>query len=329
MGDKLICLQPHVSSQRWVNVPSKLLSLILSRLYFRDCSNFKLVCKSWNLICPIPWPLPPQTDSSEFGSPCFMIPQRSSCSWKVFHSLYNDFYYLDFPELVDVEILFSYGWLLMSKDEGNLFFSNPLTKVKIELPSTTWSFFSAYFSSPPSSNCIVLGIFSRRTHRLRFGFTKVGESEWESSWCYLETDFLRYRTLIFLNGLQYYLDCKFRNIVTFDLAKGIFSWILYRKEIRSEDEKKYKVTHDCYMVEVEGDIWGVFLNDLGDKCLYVSPTGSFAETCTIGEMANKIYFNKFYGKSGVVLNGEFASKVAHGLTEVDYGVWTKPTLDQV
>lgn len=76
------------------------------------------------------------------------------------------------------------------------------------------------------------------------------------------------------------------------------------------------------------------LESLKDKCLYVSSNGSFAATCTIKDMANKIYFNKFYEKSNVMYSlssrmyhsvvGNFASKEGYGLSQVVRGAWIKP-----
>ncbi|PIN10680.1 hypothetical protein CDL12_16722 [Handroanthus impetiginosus] len=407
MGDWMICLQPRLSEIEicLADVPRDILSLILSKLFFKDHCNFKLVCKSWNLICPVWPPLPLPIDSPEFRSPCLMIPHRSNCSWKIFHSLFNNSYYLEFPELVDTEILYSkYGWLLMSKDELTIFFFNPFTREKIKLPPTTKSFLSICFTSPPtSSNCIIFGILSTeiRNH-IDFSFIKVGDEEWKSK------SFITYPDIVisncppvFLNGVYYCLECKFRNIMTFDLTKEEYECMLIeydkcseestsvneeKEEEENEDEddncseestsvneeedgeegeedeeedKGPPITHESYMVEVDGDIWCVFvtsnerrvsiqkldlskkrwikIESLGDKCLYISINGSFAETSNVGGTANKIYFNKFYGKSGVMysmtsrryysIGGGFASKDAYELTEVDYGVWLEPTLD--
>ncbi|GFP91624.1 hypothetical protein PHJA_001306400 [Phtheirospermum japonicum] len=113
---------------------------------------------------------------------------------------------------------------------------------------------------------------------------------------------------------------------------------------------------EYYIAQVDGEICGVFvtsddrkvsvrkwdfrrsrwkkLESLGGKCLYVSRTGMFAEACgVISGMENKIYFNKFRGKSGVLyslatrmyhsIDGDFASRYAYGLTHVEHGSWIK------
>ncbi|KAG8366534.1 hypothetical protein BUALT_Bualt17G0089900 [Buddleja alternifolia] len=129
------------------------------------------------------------------------------------------------------------------------------------------------------------------------------------------------------------------------------------EEGEEEDEEEVEV-HEHYMVEVDADIWGVFITEdgrrvrvkkldssemrwieletLGNKCLYVNPNGSFAETCTVNGMADTIYFNQFHGKRGVFyslksemyhsIDGDFASEEAYGLTEFYIGAWIKPTI---
>ncbi|PIN00433.1 hypothetical protein CDL12_27062 [Handroanthus impetiginosus] len=273
MEDSIISLESLTleANRSWADFPQELLSLILSRLYFRDRYNFKLVCKSWNLVCPVPPSLPPAINSPEFDSPCLIISQRSSRSWKLFHSLRNDFYYMDFPELVDPEILYSnYGWLLMSKYKLMIFFFNHFTKEKIELPPVPAPFSSSVcLTSPPtSSDCI---------EEEEDGNDDGPPISRRSFWTNL-------------------------------------------------DRERPPVTRDGYMIEVDGDIWGIFVTR-NNSCVSVQKLdfcknidGSFAENCSVDGIANKIYFNKFHDKSGVMY------KEAYGLSEVDYSVWVKPTL---
>ncbi|KAG8364779.1 hypothetical protein BUALT_Bualt18G0034300 [Buddleja alternifolia] len=317
----------------WSDLPMELLSLILSRLLLmRDRHAFKAVCKSWTLIAPVksaPLSLPPSDDSPYYDSPCLIISQGSNHSWKLFHSVYNDFYYLDFPELIEAEIRFSkYGWLLMSR--GNmLFFFNPFTKVKMELPPAISPFVFVSFSLPPTSkDCLVFGIHSTSsTH---------------------STD----------------LD-KSGNICIYDPDKPEHPPIQYDN---CHLTKFGEELQQCYMAEVEGEIWGVFvmmdksicieklnlgkrfcfdrldyeyamkwvtLKSLGKKCFYVGPNGSFAETCTVKGMTNAIYFNKLHGCSGVLysrssgkyhsVDGEYTGEASNKLTETSFNsTWIKP-----
>lgn len=298
------------------------------------------------------------------------------------------------------EIHFSkYGWLLMSRDKCALLFFNPFTKVKFELPPTTSSFFTVCFTSPPtSSECFVFGIFTPTNNsQTEFGFIKFGDREWKSKWLVNGTHSFWPSNCppLFHNEMYYCLDYKARNIREFDSTKeDEYRWIHFGKcheaieeeeedeeeeeEEEDEDEEEEEddgdandeeIVHESYMVEVEGEIWGVFLRNnsgqvsveklnlsemrwkklesLGDKCLYLSTKGSFAETCVVSDMANKISFNKFDGKNGIMyclssgmyqsVVGNFASKevvgniasnevYGPGLAQVDHGTWIKPSI---
>ncbi|PIN00440.1 hypothetical protein CDL12_27052 [Handroanthus impetiginosus] len=403
MEDWIICLQSRMSKTYTclADVPRDILSLILSKLFFKDHCNFKLVCKSWNLICSFWPPLLPLIDLPEFHSPCLMIPQMSDCSWTIYHSLYNNSYDFEFPELMDSVVLCSkYGWLLVSKDEFMLFFFNPFTRKKIELPPTTKRFLSVCFTSPPTaSDCIIFGIlFPGPRNIIYFSYIKVGDEEWKSKSVIIASHIaISSCPPVFLNGVYYFVEWKFRNIIAFDLIKEEFEFILIKydncseestsvneEEEKDEDdnsseestsvneeeeedgdgdegEEEYEappIIHESYLIEVDGDIWCVFvtgnerriiirklnlsehlwmkLESLGNKCLYVSTIGSFAESSDVSGMGNKIYFNKFHGESGITFSltsgryysfgGGFASKDASGVPEGCYGVWLKPTL---
>ncbi|KAH7866640.1 hypothetical protein Vadar_023092 [Vaccinium darrowii] len=77
----------------------------------------------------------------------------------LFHPLYKDTYRMDIPELSGAFLRYSKnGWLLMSRGRHSVFFFNPFTKAKIDLPDLphNFNFTTISFSSAPtSSNCMV------------------------------------------------------------------------------------------------------------------------------------------------------------------------------
>ncbi|XP_012831229.1 PREDICTED: F-box protein At4g00893-like [Erythranthe guttata] len=282
---------------------------------------------------------PDPMNSCYFDSPCLMYSQRSNTSWKFYISLRNEFSYLDFPELKDAEIVYSnYGWLLMSQiNNGPLFFFNPLTRQKFQLPPTETEepFDSVCFTSPPtSSDCFVFGIFgSSHSDETEYGLIRFGDEEWKIE---LYDGFMYANCPpVFHNGMYYCLDDEWRSFRVYDPTNH--EWTICghcpEKIEDSNDDEKNEENKDEHKDDEEEDE-GV--ESLGDKCLYVSPNGSFAEDCDGGsDKANKIYFNKFHGKNGVwyslssgmyhSVGGDFASKDAYGLTQVDYSTWIKST----
>ncbi|KAL8463387.1 hypothetical protein ACS0TY_034160 [Phlomoides rotata] len=255
-------------------------------------------------------------------APCFFSPRYWSNCWEVFEPGRNEFYDMEFPECeAGGEIRFSKdGWVLMSPEGGGpLYFFNPGTHEKHQLPPVTSSFSSACccFTAPPTSpDCCIFGIVGDTNCETEFALFKVKDEEWDSTWLNNCTHrFWPSRSPpLFHNGVYYLLDWKDVKIMTFDPAES--RWL----PLCDDDDDEIDEIKACFMVQVEGEIWGVFAGDrreevevgklevsegrwkkvesLGDKCLYVSCKGCFAERCgEDSERANKIYF---HGKSGVV-----------------------------
>ena len=120
-------------------------------------------------------PLQPLLDPPYSHSPYLMQLGNHKCTF--FHPMHdNGSYQMDFPELRDAFIRYSkYGWLLLSKIDGSVFFFHPFDRIKLEPPSYPCKeeFESMSFSSPPTStNCFVIAIIS---HGDKFGIIRRGE----------------------------------------------------------------------------------------------------------------------------------------------------------
>ncbi|KAL7090871.1 hypothetical protein ACP275_12G069000 [Erythranthe tilingii] len=165
---------------------------------------------------------PGPMNSCCFDSPCLMYSQSSNNSWKFYNSLRNEFSYLDLPELKDAEILYSNcGWLLMSQiNNGPLFFFNPLTRQKFQLPPTKEPFDSVCFTSPPTcSDCFVFGIFgSSNLYEIEYGIIRFGDEEWKIEWDDCESREFLYANCppVFHNGMYYCLDVEWRCFRVYD-----------------------------------------------------------------------------------------------------------------
>ncbi|GFP91929.1 F-box/kelch-repeat protein at1g57790 [Phtheirospermum japonicum] len=239
---------------------------------------------------------------------------------------------------------------------------------RFELPPTSVPFYSVCFTSPPTSrDCFVFGIIRKVPgYATEFGLIKVGDGEWELG--PIVNNFkpgqrFTHCPPLFYNGVFYCVNYTSRGLRIFDPKKnGHDRWIPNRdvacldgddEEVETEDRE---IEFENYIAQVDGEICGVFvtnddrkvsvrkwdfgrsrwkkLKSLGDKCLYVSRTGMFAEACSVTSgMENKIYFNKFRGKSGVLyslatrmyhsIEGDFSSRYAYGFTHVEHGSWIK------
>ncbi|CAA0827380.1 Unknown protein [Striga hermonthica] len=361
-GRKLI-----ITKNNWSDVPPEILSLILSQLFFKDRHNFKLVCRSWSSVVPNAPQLPPPANSRHLHSPCLIIPQSSTPSrWKIFHSLHNAFYYLDVPPQVEhAEIMFSKdGWLLMSarSDFSPMFFFNPLTWERFELPPTDEPFDSICFTSPPTTDkCFVFGIFVFGTE---FGLIRLGDMQWEIGPFNRGSIQPRICPPVFHCGVYHYLGSgapRSRDLVTFDPMRTGPARCLPKPKWtpdgnEEDDDEDYEKDHELYLAEAQGEILAVFVynaerklsvkrwdfgvshwrrvQSLGGKCMYVSRNGSFVETRPCHGLENKIYLNKFFGESGVLysmatgmyhsIEGGFASRDGYRLAcNFDFATWIK------
>ncbi|KAG8364307.1 hypothetical protein BUALT_Bualt19G0115100 [Buddleja alternifolia] len=123
----------------WADLPKELLDLILSNLYAEDRLTFGLVCRSWNSVA---------TTSTYCHSPYLMFYHRREHRWKFFQ--YNGSSDKDFPQLYNAEIRCSkYGWLLVSRDDGSLFFFDPFKEQGFENSQST-TFLTLQFVSSMS-----------------------------------------------------------------------------------------------------------------------------------------------------------------------------------
>ncbi|KAG8372823.1 hypothetical protein BUALT_Bualt12G0107100 [Buddleja alternifolia] len=236
--------------------------------------------------------------SSVYGhSPCLMFYHRGKRLWKFVR--YKDFSYMDFPQLYNAEIRCAkYRWLLMSRDDWSLFFFDPFKEQRIrELPKVKYPYTTiCFFNEPTSSNCIIVGISNM-----------VNAKELTMAFDLDGHD----------NGptCDVYNDCLFPSRLRHKIKQHV-----YRTVLKKEN----------YMEQ-----W-VLLKDLGDRAFFVSHAASFAVTAFSESMANKIYFNKFHGDSGVYyclktqkyhsFNGDFSSNKSYGLKELDFATWTIPTI---
>ena len=279
-------------------------------------------------------------------------------------------YYLHIPQLLDKIILDSkYGWLLMAgigDDVSSIFFFHPLKNEKIDLPDLPWDglFFQFGFcSSPTSSECVVVAITSGYT-MVTIGITKPGEENWTQ----VE---IRFRpkhqgdklfrqgndtfhiscTPVFHDGNCYCLDVDGK-VIVFD-PKDIAGSLNFCG--KSYSEVPHKSVVQSFIVESDGELLTVFLHeegriwicklnptkgewmkveDLGNKVMYVSNGGSWAEKATFQGMGNKIYLPMLYDNNVVVFyclatgrfhsNGcDFSQKNFYHMKQLYHSTWIK------
>ncbi|GAY58684.1 hypothetical protein CUMW_188880 [Citrus unshiu] len=160
----------------------------------------------------------------------------------IYDPLKKAFSVVDFPELsFQIQCLASgLGWLLLlSRRTTSLFFFDPLTRRRIDLPYRSSVFNAATFSTAPTSpSCTVLAI-ERDPYYGKFNFDvlRVGR---EKSWT-------RHHILLALNGVFYCADMQGR-ISSFDTK----NW-----EYRVLSGKHFREAGGRFPVEHNGEIFAV------------------------------------------------------------------------
>ncbi|KAG5537396.1 hypothetical protein RHGRI_024734 [Rhododendron griersonianum] len=300
----------------WSTLPIELLSLISSSLFPDDFGRFCCVCKKWKLVPSLPVPRPTQCPIPQ--SQWLMLYRGcSKMELNFSHPLYKDTYRMDIPELSGALLRCSKdGWLLMSRGKHSVFFFNPFTKAKIDLPDLPHNYYFnaiSFSRAPTSSDCMVFGIYAS-FDRVKFSVISRGEEKWTGDQLEGEQDFHHSPTNpVFYNELVYCLGE--------DGTLGVFNPKDFSWKAVQNPEKSRHFLFESYLMECDGKLMAVFVGkkgrgvsvytlddskmawervyDLGSKMLFVSHAASFSATKVVKGMENKIYFPRFCGKHGV------------------------------
>ncbi|KAL3498694.1 hypothetical protein ACH5RR_041426 [Cinchona calisaya] len=340
----------------WSDLPVDIIDLIRLYLFARDSSAFNATCRSWRSTTAILRPLPPPGGCPHRQSPCLMFIEKFGIC-KFFHPIYNDFYFMEIPEIANARLRYSrFGWLLLSQEDSstkNIFFFNPFTRIKIELPRIPFEdgFVSLCFTAPPtSSDCVVMGVSGFLFYSV--AMIRLGDQNWS-----IDENDKKFRLAechpILYRGRYYCLGAD-GNVGIYNPKDHTCDVIL-----KPLDTKVIESLRQAFFAEFDGKLLAVFVygherevhvwrlnlskmnwfpvQSLGDKMLFVSRGSSFVETASVSGIANKIYFSKFYGNSGVFYSlstkkyhsytGGFSSHTGHKLRDFPLSTWIKPTLE--
>ncbi|KAF7135577.1 hypothetical protein RHSIM_Rhsim08G0205000 [Rhododendron simsii] len=335
----------------WTALPTEILSFILSRLFLGDFKRFRCICKTWKLVPSLPVPCPTQCPSPQ--SQWLMLYRGlKKLEMSFFHPLLEDTYRMDIPELSGALLRCSKdGWLLLSRGKHSVFFFNPFTKAKIDLPDLPhhYNFNAISFScAPTSSECMIFGIYAFFDH-VNFSVISRGEEEWTFCRFKGERDFHQAHTNpVFYNELVYCLGQ--------DSTLGVFNPKDFSWKALPNPEKSRHFLYESYLMECDGKLLAVFVGkkgrgvsvytlddskmawervrDLGSKMLFVSHPVSFSATKVVEGMQNKIYFPRFLGKDGVFFSlathryESFGSRLSRkdfdGMEEPLHCCWIEP-----
>ncbi|KAF6140852.1 hypothetical protein GIB67_004924 [Kingdonia uniflora] len=349
----------------WLQLPGDLIGDIAKRIsHIEDFVSFGSVCKAWHSVT-----LDKNCRSGIRDLPWLMFPGKVKTDRDTFYSLSTKkTYYNRLPkilhELHSCLQVSPLGWLMVREYMNNEYRTNllnPLTRVRIQLPSMEEPFFNAALSASPLSstshdNCIVMIINSYQDELL---FSRPGDNSWTT----LEEDVMCGHGYAFCSIVHF--KCQFYAL-TYDSE-------LWTCDVSIPRPRASKLTPDnvaspiifcplwldaSYLVEVgdelllvhqqSNEIFELFkfdfttkewkkLTSLSDYAIFVGTKSSFALSALEypGLKGGCIYFfdrrNVSDGKTGIYnFNEEKMSKPPHPKRKQYYDhnqpIWIKPSL---
>ncbi|KAF8410732.1 hypothetical protein HHK36_003269 [Tetracentron sinense] len=309
----LVRVTAVVKERNWFDLPWDILTLIAGRLLLVDYMYFRSTCRTCRLVAPpIQWRTASVGLEMESLSPWLMFLKKEDGNCNFIDPKHNDTYLMNISELFGATIRFSKGgWLLMSQGDHSMFFFNPFTRSKIQLPDLhreCYIFSGISFSSlPTSSDCVVFCISEMIAY-----FICKGDEDWNHFYIDYKIFMPYANNPVFYNEAFYCLGEEGK-VGVFDL-RNEFSWTVLAKP-----EKPCTSIYHYYLAECDGELLSVFVGymgnfvevfrlncsmmawikvkSLGNHMLFISHSSSISAVAKTPEMANKIYFSKFRSDS--------------------------------
>lgn len=168
----------------WPDLPEELIQLIRKHLSFFDILRLRQTCRGWREALPgqaVPDGYRPETSMPWlmlFGEFCRGTIHAFFNPWK------KEIYSVEIPILCQSRCLASaHGWLLVLSSSSSIFFLNPFTMARIDLPEVPSYVEAATFTAPPTStDCIVFCIGCCSGHSdqsdINISVCRRGEDMW-------------------------------------------------------------------------------------------------------------------------------------------------------
>lgn len=231
---------------QWTDLPLEILELIVNHLQLEEFLAFRGVCKTWRLATSVyyitmaqtkertPWILFYRDNDNPDATPgCCLYNEssRKTCTIKI-------------PELEGASCIASKeGWLLVHC-HGHVFFLNPFSRAKIDLPGFPYNILpnqvAAFSSIPTKKDCTVFVIGRIDPETIEASTCHWGDREWTKHTLDLTTTYIETitnATFSDYEGLFYFRDSG-TGVGTFDVSSSSFKF--YRVVYSEDTTRKRK-----------------------------------------------------------------------------------------
>nr|XP_010427473.1 PREDICTED: F-box protein At3g56470-like [Camelina sativa] len=235
--------------QTFLELPSDLLQLVISRLPLKDNIVASVVCKTWHKACVSLRVVDP--------SPWLIYFSKTDESYELYDPSMQKTYILQFPDLSWFRVCYSKdGWLLMyNANTYQLLFFNPFTRDRIPVPPL-WNAYdqiTAFSCAPTSTSCVLFTVSYVTRNYITVKTCCVNAKEW-NTYVFknrLPRNFNTFEKIVFSNGVFYCLT-NTGCLATFD--PSLNSW-----NILPGRPLKRPGSNVCFMTEHQGDIFLIYM----------------------------------------------------------------------
>ncbi|KAA8528061.1 hypothetical protein F0562_035070 [Nyssa sinensis] len=187
--------------------------------------------------------------------------------YKFYDPIYDVTYYMNDNDLSECQIRFSKdGWLLVSEDLWSIFFYEPFTMTRIQLPDLLldYRFDGISFSAAPtSSNWVIFGLCCIFSDFITAFYIRSGDEDWTFVTLFPnEKEFISSCGNPVFYGDSFYCLGQDGSLGIFKLTETDYSWCICR-ELSSP--RFFSNTYRAFLVPSKEELFSVFMSHMGNS----------------------------------------------------------------
>ncbi|XVF33402.1 hypothetical protein REPUB_Repub17cG0165600 [Reevesia pubescens] len=300
------------SESIWFQLPADMQKLIVQHLpTVFDYMNLRAVCKNLrSLFLPIQWK--PNQRGVPFKYPWLMFPQGEKGKYSFYDTIGNLMHSISISELEECEVRFSnQGWILATKSPTSIFFFEPFTRTRIQLPDLMvnyWYDGICFSDTPTSSNWQIFGIAHYYRKVMEIIYLRSGDEHW--TYHRITSEILpnpSFSNPVFDGQYFCYLG-RNGSLVLFKFTETNLDWFVESLSLNCDSSRRFLVCYENKLISLFLDQMGrsihvfkldrsvpewVEIENMEKIVLYLSQTTSLVLEAMVQKVRNTIQFSMF------------------------------------